>query len=216
MDLDSRMARAREMGFGDETYHGTDIDFNAASTDMGQGERSNTGFFSTSSPDVAETYTSSDGGRIIPIMSRRGFGGPIIDAQGSNWNDLPWDAPTYHPSIGDGEISDVYGRLMSDLTGEGAGISTNAIAREARFDGDSNAQFLNMKDSGGGAPFNAKGRLPSDVRVDFYPSHIRSRFARFDPRLAHLRNLSAGVAGIASLPILEEQMRAYLESLPES
>jgi hypothetical protein len=31
------------------------------------------------------------------------------------------------------------------------------------------------------------------------PSNIRSRFARFDPRLAHLRNLSAGVGGLGLL-----------------
>lgn len=36
-------------------------------------------------------------------------------------------------------------------------------------------------------------------RVTFDPSNIRSRFARFDPRLSHLRNLSAGAAGLGIL-----------------
>lgn len=36
-------------------------------------------------------------------------------------------------------------------------------------------------------------------RVTFDPSNIRSRFARFDPRLAHLRNLSANVGGLGLL-----------------
>jgi len=36
-------------------------------------------------------------------------------------------------------------------------------------------------------------------RVVFDPSNIRSRFARFDPRLSHLRNLSAGLAGAGAL-----------------
>ena len=37
------------------------------------------------------------------------------------------------------------------------------------------------------------------MRVSMDPSNIRSRFARFDPRLAHLRNLSAGIGGAAML-----------------
>ena len=44
--------------------------------------------------------------------------------------------------------------------------------------------------------------------VTFDPSNVRSRFARFDPRLAHLRNLSAGVGGLgllATMPTQEEQ-----------
>ena len=35
--------------------------------------------------------------------------------------------------------------------------------------------------------------------VSFDPANIRSRFARFDPRLAHLRNLSAAAAGTGLL-----------------
>jgi hypothetical protein len=35
-------------------------------------------------------------------------------------------------------------------------------------------------------------------------SALRSRFARFDPRLAHLRNLSAGVGGLGLLAIPQE------------
>jgi GNAT superfamily N-acetyltransferase len=45
-------------------------------------------------------------------------------------------------------------------------------------------------------------RLQSDgveMRVVMDPANIRSRFARFDPRLKHLRNLSAGVGGGAVL-----------------
>jgi hypothetical protein len=34
---------------------------------------------------------------------------------------------------------------------------------------------------------------------------VRSRFARFDPRLAHLRNLSAGVGGLGLLAIPQEE-----------
>jgi len=37
-------------------------------------------------------------------------------------------------------------------------------------------------------------------RVTFEPRNVRSRFARFDPRLRHLANLSAGIGGAAFLP----------------
>ena len=41
------------------------------------------------------------------------------------------------------------------------------------------------------------------------PSNIRSRFARFDPRLAHLRNLSAGVGGLGLLSSIMPQEEQY-------
>jgi hypothetical protein len=34
----------------------------------------------------------------------------------------------------------------------------------------------------------------SNVRVEYNPANIRSRFARFDPEFAHLSNLSAANA----------------------
>ena len=45
--------------------------------------------------------------------------------------------------------------------------------------------------------------------VTFDPSNVRSRFARFDPRLAHLRNLSAGVGGLGLLSSIMPQEEQY-------
>ena len=45
---------------------------------------------------------------------------------------------------------------------------------------------------------------------------IRSRFARFDPRLKHLRNLSAGVGALGLLGISQsdiEEIEQYLEGI---
>lgn len=39
----------------------------------------------------------------------------------------------------------------------------------------------------------------ADGMIAWNPANIRSRFARFDPRLSHLRNLSAGAAGLGIL-----------------
>ncbi len=43
---------------------------------------------------------------------------------------------------------------------------------------------------------------PSQVRVEFDPKNIRSKFARFDPRLAHLKDLTAGIP-IGLLPFID-------------
>lgn len=47
--------------------------------------------------------------------------------------------------------------------------------------------------------------LKSTSTVVFDPARVRSRFARFDPRLGHLRNLSAGVGGVGLLGLLGGQ-----------
>ena len=41
--------------------------------------------------------------------------------------------------------------------------------------------------------------------VIFDPTDVRSRFARFDPRLSHLRNLNAGLATGVPLGLLAMQ-----------
>lgn len=52
-------------------------------------------------------------------------------------------------------------------------------------------------------------------RMVYDPRNIRSRFARFDPRLKHLANLSAGIGGVAMLTPEEEaaEIRAYLDGI---
>jgi hypothetical protein len=42
-----------------------------------------------------------------------------------------------------------------------------------------------------------EGTRPIYEYAIFDPRNIRSQFARFDPRLAHLANLSAGIGGVA-------------------
>jgi hypothetical protein len=63
--------------------------------------------------------------------------------------------------------------------------SVDAYVDEATKDGFSG---LNVSVSDG-----------SSVVTTFDPSNIRSKFARFDPRLSNLRNLSAGVAGAGAV-----------------
>jgi hypothetical protein len=224
MDVASRMARAEEMGFdvGRTRYHGSEADINEVRTDLGDQERYRTGLFTSTNPDVADSYVSTSGGMIYPMVMRRNDGGAIIDAQGANWNRIPRDAPTYIPSsalaaefpelAGDkfNTAYDVAPGLYDDLFNRGA--STNALARQRRFEGDSNITFENVVDRGaalknylGETEEMARARsvsasMPSDVRVDFYGNQVRSPFARFDPEFRNLSNLSASLAA-AGVPL---------------
>ena len=66
-----------------------------------------------------------------------------------------------------------------------------AAAKDGGYDAIRIDDFVDNADWG-------SGRTASHIGV-FEPQNIRSRFARFDPRLAHLRNLSAGVGGLGLL-----------------
>ena len=218
MDQASRMARASDIGFdiGKTRYTGTEADIRDVNTNLGTGERYRTGLFTSTNPDVADSYVSTEGGMIYPMVMRRNQGGVTIDAQGANWNRIAPNSPANIPSEGlmaefpelalekVNTAYDVAPNLFDDLFGKGA--STNALARQKRFEGDSNITFENVVDRGayqkkylGETDEMAKARqmsasMPSDVRVDFYGNQVRSPFARFDPMFAHLGNLSAGVA----------------------
>lgn len=76
--------------------------------------------------------------------------------------------------------------------------------------------FADMEDGQTGVNFvggNSRAQTISD------PRNIRSRFARFDPRLAHLRNLSAGIGTLGIMGTYgnqqdqREALRAYLDGI---
>jgi len=226
MDDASRMVRAAGQGFDlmRPMYHGTDTDFASVKTDMGSGERYKTGFFSSDNPDVAASYAPNrDLGRILPVMSRAADRGVVVDAQGANWNRIDAASPARDSSsvlsnefpelAGDQNAYSYFSRMYDDLMGLRE-LSTNAMARERRFEGDPSITFENVIDRG---PFSLtndqaiSASQPSTVAVDFYPQNVRSRFARFDPEFAHLANLNAAnidpLAGLFGALAAEEQRR---------
>lgn len=216
MDEASRMARAREMGFDVDNvfYHGTDADFLSASADMGAVDRYKTGFYSSDNPNIAETYAPRDGGKIIPVLTRNDPD-MIIDAKGSNWNQLEFDLPTYSSQMGDEDLYSYFFNMFADNDMEP--LNTNAIARQRRFEGDSSVMFENLVDRGGVYPYGdtSLANFPSNIRTDFYPSSLRSKFARFDPRLRNNENLLAAnaspISGILAQSGVSENQAQRIE-----
>lgn len=210
MDEASRLARAREIGFGRDRYHGNNAEVSGFRGSV----------FSSDNPTVASTYNRGMlDAQIYPIMVRGGpMGDVTVEGAGSNWNQL---SPKMVDDIAVARTSALY---PDEITGK---LSTRGIERAAKFEGRSGVTFKDISDLGPG--FNSqqfKGlgytpeqeaamrqqyltnlSKPSEVDVRLYPNLVRSRFARFDPMFAHLRNLSAGVApfGLLALQPNEEQ-----------
>jgi len=222
MDYESRMARAAEMGFGGDRYHGGNMDF--------QGFAGNV--FTSDNPTVASTYNRGMLDAVIyPLRTRPGpLGDVTVEGGLSNWNRL--DASM----IDDPSIARELDRGMP--------ISTRDIEREAILQGRSGVTFRDINDLGPG--FNSQQfrnlgytpdeeealRLqyleelstPSEIDVRMSPNLVRSRFARFDPRLRNSANLLAANASpelgllAASAPSEQEQLdqlRTYLGLLAQ-
>jgi hypothetical protein len=182
MDEASRLARADAAGRSERAYHGTGSDITTASPDMGGGARAGTGFFSSRSPATSETYAPYKGGAVYPLM-RRGDS-QIVSADNQSWNNIESPVYAYDPvNFGDTELIDEFGRA-----------STDDIARAARQSGMESISIQDVSDRGPRAYGTTDYPDYGTVNVDFDPSNIRSRFARFDPEFSHLSNLSAANA----------------------
>jgi hypothetical protein len=210
MDYASRMARAKEQGFRGDLYSGTGEDFAAFDRNA---------VYATDNPDLAYTYSPTQGGSIIPLMMRAKYDLPVVDAGGVNWNRLTPEMQV--------EGSKLF------KSGEETSLSTRDFEREAEFEGASGVTFNDIVDLGGyfnkpkgdpGTPereaymeYIKNAQKPSTVETRFYPSLVRSKFARFDPRLSHLGNLSAGVAagavGLEAAQYDPDQVDAIADSV---
>lgn len=196
MDEASRMARAREMGFNRNVYHG-----DAYSEKRAAFNRPNERAYFTYDPEDAGDYASywtnsnpekgrlfGEGAQIQNVMVR---------AQNRAQADDVADAYEYVSGKGvDGlDVSESWGPLHPDWSSYS--LETADELRKRGFD-----SVFHADDS---TPLS--GEYIDSIAILNPPTNIRSQFARFDPRLAHLRNLSAGVApfGLLALQPNEEQ-----------
>jgi hypothetical protein len=208
MDYESRMARAAEMGALDE-YHGTTTgsEMRYPRADFGSGTRKGTGFFTSNNPYVASSYADPSFGSVFPMMNANPPSGlASIDAAGDIWSQIPGEA-TVSRRGAEFPVSS-YASGPADMGGV---FNTNQIARGAAIEGDGGVRFLNLLDRSIHLPrvkddpsvmreFQEKSSVPSTVTTRQDTRGMRSRFARFDPRLAHLRNLNASLAA-AGIPL---------------
>jgi hypothetical protein len=192
MDEASRMARAREMGFDVDTplYHGTpgaDIQAFRASRSGAAGP----GVYTSQMPSTASGYAEGMG-----LFDRR--------------NAFSDETGTY---IEGGNVLDVLGprnlQSSEDWTANMmAQMSSNPMSRQQASAG-ATQQAIGEGFQGAQArsPISSMGRNV----VVFDPANIRSRFARFDPRLSHLANLNAAnvspITGLLALMQAQEQQR---------
>ena len=195
MDEASRMARKQEMGHGRDLFHGGKGGYNYLSADAGTGKTTGTGAFVSPSNLLAETYSPVVDGAVYPVSSRSSA--PIVSADMQNWNNIEAPVYAYDP------------RSMEDIEiiGESGRASTDDIAREARGMLEA-VEIQDVSDRGPRAWGKTEYPPISTVRVEYDPSNIRSRFARFDPEFRNLRNLSAGVGGAAVLTALADDVEA--------
>jgi hypothetical protein len=207
MDEASRMARAREMGFDTETplYHGTDADFQAFDNGkIGTGSGAQAyghGTYVSNKADVAEQY----GDVSYPVLTRDGDVG-VMDwtmPMAGQKPEIQSLVRTYAPNTpGMATGFD----LMKSISGSNPTPYTSAADRAMATASD---RLGSAGVSGVKFPDGAATNL-----VVFDPRNIRSRFARFDPRLKHLANLSAGVGGVAVMTDVDAEkaaIQAYLD-----
>jgi hypothetical protein len=195
MDEASRMARARErFDAGTPLYTGVPDDRVAYDPYAGYRrlEADKGAIFAVDKPSVAEGY-----GNVMPVFRAS-------------------DTPTETVDLGD--IRSFFNRIPEDqrpYSGTFADFAADPDNRAGSLTMRDNWAGLfseNYTDDGWDVLYNRVNDYASDGRRGRHqmyqiadPTNIRSRFARFDPRLAHLRNLSAGVGGLGLLAIPQEE-----------
>jgi len=220
MDTASRMGRAQETGFdlGAPLYRG-DTRPDLMSFDTGQFARQGIGVTSSTSPNVAATYMSGDSPAMYQLVSKAN--NPLsLDATGRNWTGIPADAVTNRGILSDvlppqnyldeENLADFLNGTVVDWgdgsAAEMAMANTNDVSRAAQAAGFDEMRFRNVVDRGGAGRFHTgPANDPQTTVMTSNPADIRSIFARFDPRLSHLRNLNAALTAGVPLGLLAMQ-----------
>jgi len=199
MDAASRAARAEGMGFdtGTDLYHGTRFAGDIQSFEPS----SRTGYLGTyfaKDPSMSNDFTLN-GMTGAPIEGSKSFPSLAVSGNRADITDRGAWADGLDQSLADDLGLSQMDFINSGFRGdepffeilESADISGNLAQKWGSLD------FMDMHD--GGEMWN---------RVITDPTNIRSRFARFDPRLGHLSNLNAANAspmtGLLAAPVAQE------------
>ena len=220
MDQASRMARAQEMGFANEAYHGASSDFQFIDPEMATEKSYGGGIWFADNPDIAQTYAGNiyDSGQSYPVsINTQNFAS-------SDWRGRPWGDAREETRISFPEQYNRPSQRISDIYEDWASwASTDNAARAANQGELSGLRVRNVVDVG---PYifnrpDLQKKLPEtgESIAVFDPTAVRSRFARFDPRLSNLRNLNAAnvdpLTGAAAVSASQQDdplanLRAYI------
>jgi GNAT superfamily N-acetyltransferase len=223
MDAASRMARAERAGFRpDQPLYRGDANPNMQAFNTGQFAREGIGVTASDSPSVASTYMTGNNPAMYPLYARAE--NPLmVDVGGRNWTGIPAEAETNYGRLNDVLPPENYldeDNLFDLMQGSGvdwgdgtssslAMANTDNVSRAAQSGGFDQIQFQNIVDRGGaGKYYTSAVNEPRTTVMTADPANVRSRFARFDPAFANLRNLSAGVGGAAVLTALGDDAEA--------
>jgi GNAT superfamily N-acetyltransferase len=218
MDEASRLARAREMGFEGNLFHGTDADILALDKEkFGLGENLlGKGFYTTGNPKRANIYVPignpklpkgvfqtgnsdfTEGGNILPLMTRSSS---EFDARQSTGKANAFNiGKAFEGSDFDVEIKDegdqvfIKSKTNPDLSVYIDSYQDGMITLQKLKDVFGRENVTNILEEAGFTGLKAPESSGSVTRVNYNPQDVRSQFARFDPRLSHLSNVTAANA----------------------
>jgi hypothetical protein len=211
MDEASRLARAREMGFEGGLLHGTGSDITAVDPSKLGGKQNvlGKGFYQTTNPERSDRYVPratdddgnrvfAEGGNVMPLMTRsadefdltvptgkenitriaNAFQGSDYDVELRDGGDSVFIQSKTNPSMS----------VFLDSYSEGQ----NTLMRLKDAFGNNNITPI-LQEAGFTGVKGVESR-GSNVRVNYNPQDVRTQFARFDPRLSHLSNVTAANA----------------------
>jgi GNAT superfamily N-acetyltransferase len=215
MDEASRMARAEEMGFDLDAYHGGRGGYDRFDPDMATGKTYDTGTWATDEPDIAATYTGSlvsDDPAIYPLrLNTSNYG--TADWANQMWGDGYPFTRIYNPKSSGLPVTQKISDISEDWQ---SWASTDNAARAAGSQGLTGLKVNRVVDVGPSIYSRAdNSRKIPDTSTSFSiqdPTTARSRFARFDPEFRHLANLSAGIGGLGLLGYVGDQSSNPLQT----
>ena len=218
MDEVSRLARAQDLGYEGNLFHGTDADILALDKEkFGLGENLlGKGFYTTGNPKRANIYVPignpklpkgvfqtgnsdfTEGGNILPLMTRSSF---EFDARQSTGKANAFNiGKAFEGSDFDVEIKDegdqvfIKSKTNPDLSVYIDSYQDGMITLQKLKDVFGRENVTNILEEAGFTGLKAPESSGSVTRVNYNPQDVRSQFARFDPRLTHLSNLTAANA----------------------
>jgi hypothetical protein len=200
MDTASRMARSE--AFGETGYHSTSADFPYFAPPTKAGVDA----FPTQQPTflARSEAAASDMGRgagtnIIPVRARTAslFDPAMLQENpGARWLEDSWSP------LGRKLLDDISAGRVADAADDPESYA--AAAASGQWDLVESAPFQQWLRQQGFSDFNVSEAGNANFAV-VDPTRIRSLFARFDPRLSHLRNLNAALTAGIPLGLLAMQ-----------